>query len=194
MDRTHSSLRVRRLREIAERYGAVLDTPEAPLYRPSQVPSYMVADDERKANAILGQLKIEATEAHPQHRGLKRAFAKSSKPVPPTYTELYAALMRVVEDNGFPGVLEALLRKFRTLDGDISIARRASVGMISRVRSSSAPDERGRLIQRATEFQRPDFVQLLAPHANQGSLDESLGIALQTRNIGIVSILLQYGQ
>jgi hypothetical protein len=193
MNQNHSSQRLRRLREIAEGYGAVLDAPVAPYYRPSQIPTFIVPDDERRADTVLGQLKIEATEAQTQPRGLKRPSFSKPKAVPPTYTELYTALTRVVEENGPPGVLELLLRKFRNNNGDINVARRANTGTMARLRSSSLPEERGLLIQRATELRRYEGVQLLAPFANQSSLDESLRIALSMKEIDIVVVLLQYG-
>lgn len=185
--------RTKRLREIAENYGVALDLDLTPLSPPKQVPTFSIPDDERKADAVLGQLKIEESQSPTQPKGLKRAFTKTPKTSIYTYKELYAALSRVIEDNDLPGVAEVLLRRFKAVDGDINVARRASIGMASRIRNSVVQAEPGRLIQKAAELGRHDLVQLLAPLANQESLDQSLQIALGARQLAITKTLLQYG-
>jgi hypothetical protein len=192
MDQTQSSQRSKRLREIAEDHGAVPDGPENPLCRPSQVPSFIVPDDERRADSIIGQLKIEGIENQPKHRGFKRPSFHKSKP-DTTYVDLYAALARALEENGPPGVFEVLLRRFQTNNGNINVARKAKTGTMAKLRSSSLPEERGTLLQRATELRRYQYIQLLVPLADQLSLNDSLRIAVLVREIETVELLLQYG-
>jgi hypothetical protein len=48
-----------------------------PLLPPKQLPSFMVRDDDRKANAISGQLRIEEAALKPQSRRLSTAFNKA---------------------------------------------------------------------------------------------------------------------
>ena len=194
MDRMFASQRSRRLSEISEKYGVSLDIDLTPLSAPTQIPSFSIPDDERKADAILGQLKIEESQSPTHPKGLKRAFTKAPKTASYTYNELYTALSRVIEDNDLPGVAEVLLKRFRGADGDINVARRASIGMVSRIRNSVIQAEPGRLIQRATELSRHEIVWLLAPLANQGNLDESLQIALRRRQLALIEILLKYGE
>jgi hypothetical protein len=194
MSRMHASQRSQRLKGIAEKYGVILDIDLTPLSPPKQTPTFSIPDDERKADAVLGQLKIEESQSSTQPKGLKRAFIKPQRPTAYTYKELYAALSRVIEDNDHPGVAEVLLNRFRAVDGDVNVARRASIGMVSRIRNSVVQAEPGRLIQRATELDRHILVQILAPLANQESLDESLQISLGARYLNITETLLQYGK
>jgi hypothetical protein len=90
-------------------------------------------------------------------------------------------------------VLEILLKKFKALDGNINLARRASTGVVKRVRGREEQEERGRLLSLAAGSGRLDFVQLLAPLADQQSLDEALGIVLEMRALEITEVLLRYG-
>jgi hypothetical protein len=107
---------------------------------------------------------------------------------------LYQALANVIEDNGLPGVLEVLLKRFKAVEGNVNVARREAVGMIKRVRGREEQTERGNLLQMATRACRLDFVQLLAPLADETSLDESLYIALEKRQLGIIEVLTRYGE
>jgi len=183
-----------RLRAIAQELGVDLITDLTPLPAPDHTPTFSIPDDERKADAILGQLKIEESATKTPTKGLKRAFTKVQKPSKYTYPELYAALCRVIQDDGLVGVIEVLLMRFRAVEGDINVSKRASTGMITRMRNADVPEQEGRLLQIATERARVDVVRILAGYANQAALDESLGIALQTRNLDICEILLRHGE
>jgi hypothetical protein len=200
MDRQPAAQRSQRLKEIAQRVGAVLNIDAIPLYPPRQVPTFCIPDDERRADAVLGQLKLEEFQSQQPSNRLSRTFTKNTKPTNYTYKELYAALSRVIEENGLPGVFEVLLRRFRSIDGDINVARRGSTGvggMIGRFRNNDTQTQAqpGRLLQSATRIGQYDFVQLLAPLSpTQESLDESLEIALEVGALPIVEILLQYGE
>lgn len=194
MDHQLAIKRSQRLQKIASDLGVVLDADLTPLSPPPRPPSFLQQDDERKADAILGQLKIEEAAGKSQAKSLKRfSVQKASKPSNYTYDELYAALSRVIEENGVAGVLEVLLRRFQNVQGNINLARRASTGVIKRIRNADNPEERGRLLQNATQNRRLEFVQLLAPLADQASLDDSLRTALENRNLNIIQTLLQYG-
>jgi hypothetical protein len=100
-----------------------------------------------------------------------------------------------LEENHPPGVVEVLLRRFTDKDGNINIARKAKNGTMAKLRSSSAPEERGSLLQKAAKLCNFKFVQLLAPFADQTSLDEALGIAISIdrRQLTIIVLILQYG-
>jgi hypothetical protein len=193
--------RSQRLREIGHEYNVLPNAPLVQLSPPSQPPTFREADDERKADSILGQLKIEQSQHEAQHKGskqlLKKAFKKGSKSEY-SYKELYGALLRVVDENGLPGVLEVLLERFQAIDGDINIAKKASTGMFHRTSSSDHQPTRGLLLQIATQNRRMEFVQLLAPLADQATLDLLLQIALQIalveKDKGIIEVLLQYGK
>jgi hypothetical protein len=193
--------RSQRLREIAQEYNVLPNAKPVQLSPPIQPPTFREADDERKADSILGQLKIEQSQHEAQHKGskqlLKKAFKKGSKSEY-SYKELYGALLRVVDENGLPGVLEVLLERFQAIDGDINIAKKASTGMFHRTSSSDHQPTRGLLLQIATQKRRLEFVQLLAPLADQTTLDLSLQIALQIalveKDKGIIEVLLQYGK
>jgi len=194
MDQQRALKRSQRLRTIAQELGVELNPDLTPLPPPSHPPSFSIPDDERKADAILGQLKIEDSASKTPSKGLKRAFTKAAKPSKYTYSELYSALCRVVQDDGLVGVIEVLLNRFRGLEGDINVSRRASMGVITRMRNADLPEERGRLLQIATERGRMDVVRILAGYADQVALNESLGIVLQRRDLGIVEILLRHGK
>jgi hypothetical protein len=193
MDRVPVSQRLQRLQRIAQRVNAVLDTDSTPLSPPRQPSTFYVADDERKADAILGQLKIEDSQGQSQPNRLARTFTKASKASACSYNELYAALSRVVSENGLAGVFEILLRRFRAVEGNINVPRKRNTGVISKIRSSDN-QQPGRLLQGATQLRRNDLVQLLAPLSpSQESLDEALLIALQGKDLTVIETLLQYG-
>jgi hypothetical protein len=195
MDHQLAAKRSQRLKKIASDLGIVLDADLISLSPPSKPPSFLTHDDDRKADAILGQLKIEEVAGKSQSKGLKRfSIQKAPKSSTYIYDELYAALSRVIEENGVAGVLEVLLRRFQNVQGNINLARRASTGVIKRIRNADSAEERGRLIQTAAENRRVEFVQLLAPYADQASLDDSLCIALENRDLAIIETLLQYGK
>jgi len=194
MNRQPGPKRAQRLQEIAREVGAVLENFDlSPLRPPQQPPSFVAYDDDRKADAILGRLRIEENTGKPPPRRLSAAFGKGPKPPEYSYVELYRALVWVIGDHGLPGVLEILLKKFKALDGNINLARRASTGVVKRVRGREEQEERGRLLSLAAGSGRLDFVQLLAPLADQQSLDEALGIVLEMRALEITEVLLRYG-
>jgi hypothetical protein len=201
MDPLPASQRLQRLQEIAQEvevgvakeFRALSQQDSTNLSPPRQIPSFRLPDDERKADAVLGQLRIELAQAQPQAKGLKRAFTTSKRQSPYDYEELHAALTRVIDENGLVGVAEVLLNRCKAIGGDLNLARRASTGVIKKLTNAQSPEQRGRLLQTATEQGRPDLVQLLSPHADTPSLDESLSIALNIHNLEIVKILLQYG-
>ncbi|KAL2064498.1 hypothetical protein VTL71DRAFT_4992 [Oculimacula yallundae] len=182
-----------RLKEIAKEAGAVLESDsDSSILTPQKIPSFRVPDDERKADAILGQLKIEENAGKPQSKGLRRFSTRSTKSIY-TYDELYSALSRVVSENGLAGVVEVLLGRFSAVEGNINLARRASVGMIQRFRNTDSAEQRGQLIHAATEISRVDLVQLFAPLADQSSLDQALHIAIGKRDLQSIETLLTYG-
>jgi len=201
MDPLPVSRRLQRLHEIADEeevgvakeFKALLQEDSTLLSPTRRTPSFCGPDDERKADAVLGQLRIELAQAQPQARGLKRAFTTSKRQSLYDYEELHAALTRVIDENGYPGVAEVLLSRFKALDGDTNLARRASTGVIKKLTNAQSSEQRGRLLQTAAEQCRLDFVQLLTPHADTTSLDESLSIALERRHVEIVETLLRYG-
>lgn len=186
--------RRRRLREIAVSLGAVLETDLPPLVA-TRGPSLSVPDDDRKADAILGQLKLERSASKSSPKGLRRlsSLARIPRSQEYSYDELYAALARVVEENGIAGVVEVLLKRFQTLEGDVNIARRASSGMIRRIRNLDDQGERGRLLETATSLRREDIVQLLCPYADQSALDKALAIAVEMKDLAITEFLLAFG-
>ncbi|CZR50284.1 uncharacterized protein PAC_00156 [Phialocephala subalpina] len=195
MSRQPAAKRAQRLQEIAREVGAILDNFDpSPLLPPTQPPTFMIYDDDRNADAILGQLRIdESKSSKQQSRRLSAAFGKTQKQGVYTYSELYQAMVKVVEDNGLPGVLEVLLKRFRAIEGDVNLSRRGSTSMVKRVRGKDEQDERGRLLYLATGNTRIEFVQLLAPLSDEQSLNESLDIALAKRELGIVELLVRYG-
>ncbi|CZT51702.1 uncharacterized protein RSE6_12887 [Rhynchosporium secalis] len=183
--------RSRRLDQIAKEAGVILEIDLTTL-TPQKTLTFKVSDDEGKADEILGQLKIEDSVGRPQSKGLRRFSGRISKSLY-TYDELYSALSRVVSDNGSAGVVEVLLGRFNAVEGNINLSRRASISVIKRIRNTDSAEQRGRLIHTATELGRSDLVQLLAPHADQSSLDQALQIAIEKRDLESVETLLRYG-
>ncbi|KAL3425115.1 hypothetical protein PVAG01_04396 [Phlyctema vagabunda] len=193
MDRIASPQQLQRLHEIARDLGAELTEDTLPLSPPRQRPTFKVPDDDRKADAVLGQSRIELSQVQSRPKGLRRAFSTTKLSGSHSYEEIYIALTRVIEENDLIGVAEVLLDRFRQLGGDINVARRASTGLIKKIRNADSPEERGHLLESATDKGRVDAVQLFAPDADQPSLNESLRIALQRKNLAITEVLLQYG-
>lgn len=189
-----SAQQLQRLERIAQRVNAVQDIDSSQLSPPRQPPSFCVPDDERKADAILGQLKLEDSQGHTPPNRLARTFTKASKASTYSYNELYAALSRIISENGLAGVFEVLLKRFRAIEGNINVPKKRNTGVISKIRNSDN-QQPGRLLQGAAKLHRSDIVQLLGPFSpSQESLDESLLIALQARDLTVVECLLQYGQ
>jgi hypothetical protein len=188
--------RKQRLRAIAYELGVPVQVDLSPLSPQRRVTTFCVPDDERKADAIIGKLRIDEAASQPHAKGLKRAFSSNRKSqAPASYKELYGALTNVVVENGLAGVVEVLLNRFRALDGDINLYRRASTSVFKKIATNSDNQEqRGQLLQIATDNGRLDFVQLLSQFADQTSLDESLHLALGRRDLGIVETLLSYGK
>ncbi|CAG8974912.1 hypothetical protein HYALB_00006697 [Hymenoscyphus albidus] len=122
--------RASRLAQIATSYNAILHGPNALFTRPSQPPTPSVsAEDETIADAVLRQLKHEVDQIQGSTRGLKKVFSKPSK-LAPTYKDLYAALLRAIEEGGPTGTVVVLLRRFTAIEGDINVAKRASSGIV----------------------------------------------------------------
>ena len=201
MDPLPASQRLQRLQGIAEEeevgvakeFRVLSQEDSTKLSPPRQIPSFRTPDDERRADAVLGQLRLELAQAQAQSKGLKRAFSSSKRQSPYDYEELHAALTRVIDENGYAGVAEVLLIRCKALGGDLNLARRASTGVIKMLTNAQSPEQRGRLLQTAAGQCRPDFVQLLSPYADAASLDESLSIALDKHHLEIVETLLRYG-
>lgn len=177
--------RSQRLQELASQIGAIPTTDTTPLAAPDRPPSFSDPDNDRKAKAILGELDIQSS----QTPALKKLY-KPEKYSVYSYAHLYDGLAKVVEEDGLPGVLEALLKRFKEEGGDISLARKGK----SRKLHSDIPRERGYLLQKATTKRSKLLVELLVPHGNQVSLDESLRIALGFKDMAIIKLLLQYGK
>jgi hypothetical protein len=202
MDSLSASQRIQRLQEIAEEedvgvakeFRDLSREDTTPLSPPRRVPSFRTPDDEQRADVVLGKLRNELAQIQPQASTLKRAFTTSKKQSPYNYEESHLALTRVIDENGSAGVAEVLLNRCRALGGDLNLARRASTGVIKKLTNAQSPEQRGRLLQTASEQGRHDFVQLLSPHADAASLDESLSIALNKHHLEVVKILLQYGK
>jgi hypothetical protein len=57
-------------------------------------------------------------------------------------TKLYQALVCVIEENGLPGVLEVLLRRFKMVEGNINLERKRGK-MMKRVQGRKGQVERG---------------------------------------------------
>lgn len=197
MDQQLAAKRSHRLREIHTELGVVFDADLTTLQPPQKPPSFLAPGDEGKADSVLRNLQIEGAVIKSQTKGLKRlstTIHKVSRSTVSSYDELYAALSRVVEESAGAGVLEVLLNRFRNVQGNVNLVRMASTGMLRRIRNADTTEERGRLLQIATENSRLDMVQLLSPLADQSSLDESLHIALEDRQLLIIEVLLSYGK
>lgn len=183
MSSTTIEQRSQRLQEISRQFGSPPKTEAIPLSKPSRPPTFSGPEDERRALAILQGLEINAGSA------LKKIY-KTDKKTVWSYAVLYDGLLQVVEENGIPGVLEVLLKRFLEMGGNINLARKK----VSHTIRSSIPAESGRLLQEAVESSNEAFVQLLVPHAQQSSINESLGIAFRQNDMGIIKLLLQYGK
>lgn len=194
MSRQPPAKRQKRLQEIAREVGAVLGDKfdPTPLTPQGQPPTYMVPDDERKADAILGQLRIEENSNKSSARRITSLGRKTDQAVY-SYVELHQGMVRVLEENGSPGVFEVILRRFKAAGGDINFSRRGSTSALKRVRGREEQDERSRLLFWTTERNRHDFLQLLVPHADEQSLNEALHLALDKRSMLIIELLIRHG-
>ena len=173
--------------------GVLLDFSIAPLSPNKNPQSFQSSSDTQNAEEYLAFLRRKATEEKPPSKGLKRMATKSSKAAIYTHDEVYTALSTIIEENGSAGILEVLLKRFASLNGDINVARKAKTGVFRKLAKADSAYERGNLLHSATEAKRNDFVQLLVPLADPPSRNECLQIALSSRDIPVIETLLRYG-
>ena len=121
----------------------------------------------------------------------RASLRKSLSPVHEKFSfkETSQALSAAVAENAHPILVEALL----STGGDVNIARRASDSMWKKIRNVDQADQRNGVLEVATRNRNFSLVRLLAAQADQVALDASLLIALDTAEVDIVRVLLEYG-
>ena len=186
--------KISRLEAIAGNLGANINYPTSALSWTKDPESNLTAEDEQNGEAFLSLLRKKTAEEKPAAKGLKRMSTKSSKATAPyTHDEVYTALSVSIEESKSIAVFEVLLKKFLSLNGNINVARKAKGGVFRKLAKVDNPDERGNLLQAAAAEKREDFVQLLAPLADQTGRNEALEIALSGRDLKVIGTLLRHG-
>lgn len=146
------------------------------------------------------QGRIEAVQTAKPESEKRHGISKilTSKPKASKYKarEITAALQSVVQDAGPPGVVEVLLELLLQHEGDVNIIRRSTTKW-KRIAKVDQEDIRTDLLSTATRAGNINTMQLLLPKADDISINQSLGIALNagphSRNLDIIELLLAYG-
>ncbi|KAJ2904759.1 hypothetical protein MKZ38_007267 [Zalerion maritima] len=159
------------------------------LVRPEQPPTFRSPQDDSVAEDILKRQR-QAVES--QHSGsFRKAFIPKKKAW--ESREIYAALTTHVSNGGQAGVAEALIDKLEHTGGNVN-AQKSKSGILNRRKSTDSVPQRNQIILfKAVENAQTEMVQVLLPHADQASLDNSLPVAIRNGNMHIVELLLRYG-
>ena len=136
--------------------------------------------------------KLESEKRH----GMSKIFTSKPKGSKYKTREITAALQSVVQAAGPPGVVEVLLELLLQHDGDVNITRKSTTKW-KRIAKVDQEDIRTGLLSIATRVGNINTIQLLLPMADDISINESLGIALNaaplSRDLDIIELLLAYG-
>jgi hypothetical protein len=183
-----------RLAQFATQWGLRNPRLVKPIDR-GQVVTFKVPGDVDIAHTRIDSIQLAKLESD-QRSGLSKILTSKPKASKYKTREISAALLSVVQSGGGSGVVEVLLELLLQHDGDINILRRSTTKW-KRVAKVDQEDVRTELLQTATRVGNIDTIRLLVPHADEASLNESLGIALNAspsiRSLDIIDILLAYG-
>jgi hypothetical protein len=136
--------------------------------------------------------KLESEKRH----GMSKIFTSKPKASKYKAREITAALQSVIQVAGPPGVVEVLLELLLQHDGDVNITRKSTTKW-KRMAKVDQEDIRTGLLSTATRVGNINTIQLLLPKADDISINESFGIALNaaplSRDLDIIELLLAYG-
>lgn len=123
-----------------------------------------------------------------RHRAVNRRSSSGSDPF--SYKEVNAVLTSVVDANGPPGIVHALLLEH---DADVNRCRRRSTNFIKKFLNKDQEDRRNDILSRAIRRSSYEIVSLLALRADQSMQNEALQVAIQHDDAAKVAILLNAG-
>ncbi|KAL1837973.1 hypothetical protein VTJ49DRAFT_3162 [Mycothermus thermophilus] len=177
-----------RLHQLAAEWGVHNPPPVTP---PTPGPSVRTADDDRHAEELLRHRRSSASGDRKSQGGLMRAFSYNRKSW--DLTEIFDALDTHVANAGSPGVACALIEKLRAAGGDPHNADvKSKSTLLGRRRSVESP-QHSRLLHKAIVNRQADMVAVLVKYAETPTVTAALPLALSTRDLSIVSLLLGRG-
>ncbi|KAH8595954.1 hypothetical protein B0O99DRAFT_594245 [Bisporella sp. PMI_857] len=157
--------------------------------------SFKVQGDEEAADTALQTIHSARLETAPR-KGLTRLLTTKRKPSQYKSREISAALSNVVESNASTGTVEVLLQRLLAANGNPNLSEK-STSTWKRWKGIDQDEKRMDVLSAATKLGSYNTVRLLAPHADQLSLDQALAEALRTTSnrlqLDVVELLLAHG-
>ncbi|KAM7213007.1 Serine/threonine-protein phosphatase [Rhypophila decipiens] len=186
--------RLQRLHQLASEWGIVSPPPLPPLSPVSSPLSpalYRTSNDDVEAEELLKRQRFISNQQKNAQGGIKRAFTTSKKTWEPK--EIFDALEAHVANYGAPGVADALINKLLVVGGNPNVLNAKNRTSLLGRRKSMESMERSRVLQKAIENRHADMVAVLAHHADPLTLDAALPVAMRSRDVSLVQILIQRG-
>ncbi|KIX08154.1 uncharacterized protein Z518_02810 [Rhinocladiella mackenziei CBS 650.93] len=136
----------------------------------SDVPNYASLNDEQEADHLLSLRK-----------GSKKPLIRTKRRLEShTYKNVTEILPGLVQNDGRPGLVQALMRK---ASNKVENAERRQIQI----------EQRDALLGSAVRRGNVELVGLLAPTCSQNQRNQALGSAIRRRNEAIITKLLEYG-
>ncbi|KAI1442005.1 ankyrin [Annulohypoxylon stygium] len=179
-----------RLQLLGDEWGITCRPPPSPSPRPEHPRSYRTDNDDFLADELLKRQRTNESQNEKSKGGLSRAFTTKKKAW--EYKEIYNALIAHITNLGSPGVAECLILRLNLAGGNLNLAQKSRTSLLSR-RKSLDLAERSQVLQIAVKNGHYEMVEVLLPYADALSLDTALPTAIRNGNIGITSLLIQYG-
>jgi len=183
-----------RITQFATEWGIRNARNVKPIDR-GQTITFKIPSDVDVAHGHLDAVHSAKNESD-QRKGLSKVFTSKPKASQYKAREISTALLSVVQNSGSPGVVEVLLELLLQQNGDVNVIRKSTTKW-KRLAKVDQEDVRTGLLSTATRLGSINTIRLLIPHADEISINESLGIALNapplSRDLDIVELLLAYG-
>lgn len=185
---TGTSIGNARLQQIADEIEVSLKRNRPLLEQQSAASTYLTDRDTQDALKLLGERRQSDPE-YKAPKGLSKLTKSKAKTKEFSDKEISRAFRATVEGNCSLGLIQAFL----ALGARVDVSRRASTNMWKQITKKDQADQRSDVLQLATRGGNNELIQLLAAHADQRSLDESLLIAVYQQNLLKTQTLLEFG-
>lgn len=150
--------------------------------------SWVTDADRTAAIKLLNERRLTDPD-YKAPSGISKLMKSKTKIAEISPKEVSRAFSATVQQGGPLGVVEALLE----MGADVDVSRRASTSLMKKLSNKDQQDQKSWALQIATRNHGIELVDLLASRAGQGTLDESLVIAVAANQTEKVRVLLEYG-